>query len=255
VRRRAWLLLALALGGARAGAQDAPAGTDAPAPAEDAELTKLLAEWDTRAAALADVTLPFTQERRLALRPDRATTARGTFQMRRDPATGRRALRWHFLAPRERIEVLRGTEVRTYEPYLEKARQVVEVRDLAAFGLDPTKLDVLGQTATQLRAAYAITRVVPPADAPDPEGTVRLRLVPRDAVVRKRVAELELLVERRRALPQDVVIRGPIQQAADGTERRSVTRYRFDLARAACNQGLPEALFTLAPPGVPERRA
>lgn len=253
------VVMLLAAGAARA--QDAPpapqapaVAPDAPADEPDAELAAILAEWDTRAAALADVTLPFTQERRLALRPDRAIAAKGTFQMRRDPESGRRALRWHFTEPRERIEVLRGREVRTFEPYLPKERQVVEVRDLSALGLDPAKLDVLGQSAAQMRAAYAITRVVPPADAPDPTGTVRLRLVPRDAAVRKRVAEVELLVERRRALPHTVVLRGPVQPARDGAERRTVTTYRFDLPQAKVNAGLAAELFALAPPGVPERR-
>lgn len=251
---RAWrVVLGTLLAAGAATAQEAPHPA-ADAPPDDPELAKVLAEWDVKAAALADVTLPFTQERRLALRPDRASKARGTFQMRRDPDTGKRALRWHFTEPRERIEVLRGGEVRTFEPYLPKDRRVVEVRDLAAFGLDPAKLDVLGQSAAQMRAAYTIARVAPPADAPDPAGTVRLRLVPRDETVRKRVAEIELLVERRRALPHTVALRGPVQTARDGTERRTVTTYRFDLTQGSVNSGLTAELFELAPEGVPEQR-
>ena len=230
-----------------------------PAPKPPTPLEQALARWDAKAKSLRDLTVPFTQERTSALRP-RVTKAGGTLQLRREPAAGkrpsRRWLRWHFTAPRERIEVMGPDEVRTYEPYLPKAKQVVEVRDLRAFGIDPDKLDVLGQPVAAIRKSYDIKLTLPPKDVVDPKGTTRLLLLPKDSAIEKRVAAVELVIDDASGLPRQVEIRGPARKPAKpgGRARRSVTTYRFDLAKAKRNAGLKPERFTLAPPGVPVTR-
>jgi len=224
----------------------------------DKALESALARWDAKTTGLRDLTVPFVQERTSALRR-RTTRAAGTLQLRREPAAGKRAarrwLRWHFTSPRERIEVMSPAEVRTYEPYLEKSRRVVEVRDLRAFGIDPDKLDVLGQPSAKIRKTYEIRLAQPPKGVTDPAGTTRLVLVPKAEEIKKRVAAVELVIDEASGLPRQVIIRGPERKRrTPGKVRRTVTTYRFDLSKAKRNSGLPADRFVLAPPGVPIKR-
>ncbi len=242
--RRVAATLGLAALAAAVRAQEPPA----PAPAPDSELEKLLALWDTTGRGLKDLDAPFAQERTLRIRRGRKEVSTGRFRYRRDDE-GRRYLRWDYATPYVRIEVLRPGEWRSYEPDLPPEKRVVESLDLAAHGVRPETLEVLGQSAEAIRKAYEVSRVAPPAPVGDPPAGAaapppRLRLVPRDEAVRKHVASVEVTVDPESGLPREVTAREP---------RGDSQTFRFDLAGAKRNSGLDPGLFVLAPPGVPVR--
>lgn len=236
-------------------AQEAKPGEAPAAPPEDPALTAALAIWDRKARELRDLAVPFRQEQALRILQGTKETGRGTLKMRRDPATGRRAVRWDYTHPRRRVEVLAGDEVRTYEP--DEPQPRVEIRDLAAFGLSGASLDVLGQPIAEVRKAYAIALVpeppapTPPPDPPPAPPPIRLRLAPRDAAMARHVAEIEVAMDRDLGLPRTVTMRGPILNPGEPKPRRNVTTFHFDLAAAEVNRDLAADLFVLAPAGVP----
>ncbi|MCI0340717.1 MAG: outer membrane lipoprotein carrier protein LolA [Planctomycetales bacterium] len=225
----------------------APATPPAAAPAPGPETEKLLALWDRTARELRDLDAPFTQERTLRIRRGRKEVSTGRFRYRRDDE-GRRFLRWDYEKPYVRIEVLRPGEWRSYEPDLPPEKRVVEVLDLAAHGVRPETLEVLGQSAEAIRKAYEVSSLPSPAGgAGTPEAApprAGLRLVPRDETVRKHVASVDVLVDPESGLPREVTAREP---------RGDSQTFRFDLAAAKRNSGLAPELFVLAPPGVPVR--
>lgn len=249
--RGAALVLVLATAGfAQDGAKPA-----APPP-EDPALTAALAIWERKARELRDLAVPFRQEQALRILAGTKETGRGTLRMRRDPESGRRAVRWDYTHPRRRVEVLAGDEVRTYEP--DEPAPRVEIRDLRAFGLSGASLDVLGQPVAEVRKAYQVALLpeepapTPGPDAPPtPPAPIRLRLAPRDASMARHVAEIEVAMDRELGLPRTVTMRGPILNPGEPKPRRNVTAFHFDLAAAELNRGLAADLFVLAPAGVP----
>lgn len=253
MRRRVTLAaILLATASAAAPAQDAPAKPAKPADTVDA----VLADWDAKGRDLTTLELPFRKERRSAIRK-RVVKSSGLFSLKRDRKAHKRWMRWHFTEPHARVELISPTEFRSWDAYLPKERQVVEVRDLKEFGIDTENLDVIGRDAESLKKAYAVTLLSVPATQADGTATphhehlVRVKLVPRDTRMAKYVAEIEIDVDRRHGLPRRVTTRSPPRP---GTGRRSSTTIVFDLEKMKRNTTLPDDRFTLAPPGVPIKR-
>jgi outer membrane lipoprotein-sorting protein len=259
---RRWRAALLAVCGAACGAASSgaaaqaekpkPAAPDAPAETVDT----VLAALDAKGRDLATLEVPFRQARRSAIRK-RVVKSSGTLSLKRDVKTGARWMRWHFTAPQERVELIGPTEFRSWNAYLPKERQVVEVRDLREFGIDTENLDVIGRDAASLKKAYTVTLLtVPPKQTdgtptPNHRHLVRLQLVPRDTRMAKYVAAIEIDMDRRHGLPTRVTTRGPPRPR---TGRRNETTFHFDLSKMKRNTPLPADRFTLAPEGVPVKR-
>lgn len=248
-RRAMWsVMLACAF------ATAALAQSGAPAPADTVD--SVLAEWDAKSKDLVTLEVPFTQERRSAIRK-KVVTSSGVLSLKRDATAHRRWMRWHFSAPQERVELIAPGEMRSWDAYLPKDRQVVEVRDLREFGIDTENLDVIGRDAESLKKSYTVTLLpIPETQAdgtptPDHRHLVRMQLVPRDRRMAKHVAEIEVDMDRRHGVPRRVTTRSP---ARPRTNRRNETTFEFDLTKMRRNADLPAERFTLAPEGVPVKQ-
>ena len=138
----------------------AAAGVPAQEPAQPSPAAKadtvysVLAEWDLKSRDLVTLEMPFTQERRSAIRK-RVVKSSGVLSLKRDAKARKRWMRWHFTKPQERVELIAPGEMRSWDAYLPKERQVVEVRNLREFGIDTENLDVIGRDATSLKKAFS----------------------------------------------------------------------------------------------------
>ena len=196
------------------------------AKAADPALRRVLARMDEAQSSLRSLRARLVETRSLGLLTE-DQVLRGSLALE---SPGR--IRWAYDSPEKRVYVMDDGRLTGWLPEQNRLERV----DLRRHEKRVRRLVAIGQDADSLRREFRVELLEQYAKA----GRDRLKLVPRSRRVRKRVAEIQLWVDRKLGLPTELTY-----LTGDGD------RVHVQLEQIEVNPSLSADTFSLdIPPGV-----